>query len=406
MLHFGLVITRFLQAAALVAVAALANGQTSPNVPDKKVSSQPAYGQHDFVGCKPVSERTTEMGCWIASTDALGQLPQLPMFWHLDHYPTRAAAEAAKGSRGTVAQMLGKFWLLTIAEEGWRPIGGEHVADIGPLPIDAKLNYTAQYMEAIMPPGLETVTHRHPGPEAWYTENGETCLETPEGKQVGRKGFQVVVPGGQPMKLTVTGTEERRSVVLVLHDSSQAWTEPAHNWTPKGLCNSNVRAKPLLLEKNEGELRTRRIPTDNRAVTIRQFMLKVSPKNNGSQRLVLGTEELAPGATIPKHRHLGQDEILLIQSGTAHVWLGDQERDVHTGGLAFIPSNTWISLKNTGPEPISLTFVFSAPGFEDTMRCNSVPAEEAPTRITPEQHKECAHEGHVEYEATQEEPKK
>jgi quercetin dioxygenase-like cupin family protein len=125
-------------------------------------------------------------------------------------------------------------------------------------------------------------------------------------------------------------------------------------------------------------------------------MLKVSPKNNGSQHLVAGTELLAPGAALPKHRHLLQDEILLIQSGTAHVWLGDEERDLHAGGLVFIPANTWISGKNIGTEPIALTFVFSAPGFEDTMRCNSVPAGETPTRITPEQQTECAHLGHAE----------
>src|SRR5206468_7002348 len=67
---------------------------------------------------------------------------------------------------------------------------------------------------------------------------------------------------------------------------------------------AEISAKPLLLEKNEGELRTRRARTDNRAVAAPQFMLKVSPKNNGSQHLVLGTEELAPGASIQKHRHL------------------------------------------------------------------------------------------------------
>jgi quercetin dioxygenase-like cupin family protein len=124
-------------------------------------------------------------------------------------------------------------------------------------------------------------------------------------------------------------------------------------------------------------------------------MPKISTKNNGSQHLVLGTEGLPPGATIPKHRHLDQDEILLIQIGTTHVWLGSYERDVHAGGLAFIPGNTWISLKNTGTEPISLTFIFSAPGFEDTMRCNSVSADEAPTRITSPQHRDCEHEGHA-----------
>jgi len=85
----------------------------------------------------------------------------------------------------------------------------------------------------------------------------------------------------------------------------------------------------------------RRIHTDNSAVASSQFMLKVSPKNNGSQQLVAGTEELAPGAAIRKHKHLTQDEILLMQGGVAHVWLGDQERDLHTGGLVFIPANTW-----------------------------------------------------------------
>jgi quercetin dioxygenase-like cupin family protein len=135
-------------------------------------------------------------------------------------------------------------------------------------------------------------------------------------------------------------------------------------------------------------------------------MLKVSPKNNASQHLVAGTEDLAPGAAITKHRHLVQDEIVLIHSGKAHVWLGDQERDLHAGGLVFIPANTWISLKNTGAEPVSLTFIFSAPGFEDTMRCNSVAASETPTPITPEQQEKCAHLGHSERAGKPEQPKK
>lgn len=165
-------------------------------------------------------------------------------------------------------------------------------------------------------------------------------------------------------------------------------------------------AKPLMLEKNDGELRIRRPRTDNRPVAAAQFMLKVSPKNNGSQHLVVGTEEIAPGAGITKHRHLGQDEVLLIQSGMGHVWLGDQEGDVHAGGLVFIPTHTWISLKNTGMEPLSLTFIFSAPGFEDMMRCNSVAAGEKLTPITPEQRLACVHQGHAEYEDVQEKPEK
>src|ERR1700686_5284072 len=97
-----------------------------------------------------------------------------------------------------------------------------------------------------------------------------------------------------------------------------------------GICGSVAQAnpsntvpesngKPLLLEKNEGELRTRRIHADQSAPASSQFMLKVSPKNNGSQHLVAGTEEVVPGATLPKHRHLIQDEVVLLHSGTAHV---------------------------------------------------------------------------------------
>lgn len=65
-------------------------------------------------------------------------------------YPSRGAAEAAKGARGTVVESLGKIWLFTIAEGGWRPSTGERVAEIGPLPLKPEAKYTAQYMEAIL----------------------------------------------------------------------------------------------------------------------------------------------------------------------------------------------------------------------------------------------------------------
>jgi len=197
---------------------------------------EPAFAQKGFGGCLPVSERTSEIGCWILASEPVGQLPPHAMFWHLDKFSTVDLAEKAKGTRGVVVQALGRIWLLTIAEAGWRPKGGERVAQIGPLSVDPGAKYKAQYMEAIMNPGMQTRVHRHPGPEAWYTEGGETCLETPERKQIGQKGVDVVVPEGQPMSLSVSGTEQRRSLVLVLHDSSQPWMIMASDWTPKGLC--------------------------------------------------------------------------------------------------------------------------------------------------------------------------
>ena len=155
--------------------------------------------------------------------------------------------------------------------------------------------------------------------------------------------------------------------------------------------SSQIAVKPLLLEKNEGERRIWREPPPG------DFMLKVSPKNNGSQRLVFGTEDMSPGDEFPTHKHLGQDEILYIEKGTVHVHLGDQERDLHAGGTVFIPANTWVSVKNAGTETVSVVFAFSAPGFEDYMRCDSVPPNEKVTPLSPEEMKRCEREGHVIY---------
>ncbi len=197
------------------------------------VASQQAFAQI----CRPVAERTGEVGCWIIANTELGELPPGPIFWHLDSYSTRTEAERAKGPRGTVVESLGRVWLLTVDGARGHQSGSARVAEIGPLPMSAAAKYSAQYMEAVFTPGMTAPAHRHSGPEAWYTLAGETCLETPEGTMVGRAGgSHVMVPGGPPMHLTATGTETRRALVLILHDSTQPPTTPAPDWTPKGLC--------------------------------------------------------------------------------------------------------------------------------------------------------------------------
>jgi hypothetical protein len=193
----------------------------------------PAFG-----ACKPVSERNSELGCWILVDQPIGRIEQTQTFWHLDAYATRPEAEKAKGPRGTVVESLGKVWLLTIEKAGWRPaLKGERVAEIGPLPVIAGESYSAVFMEAILNPRMTSAMHTHSGPEAWYTQAGETCLETPNGKLVGSAGSApVIVPGGPPMLLTATGTAQRRALTLILHESSKAPTTVIHDWTPKGLC--------------------------------------------------------------------------------------------------------------------------------------------------------------------------
>jgi len=184
------------------------------------------------------------------------------------------------------------------------------------------------------------------------------------------------------MKLNVSTT----AVLLITVCICQAQSAPTDSSSFSG-----AGPKPLLLEKNEGELRIWR------QFAPETFMIKVSPKNNASQHLVLAIEDLGPGDTIPTHKHLGQDEIVLIQTGTVHVRLGHQERNLHAGGLVFIPAYTWVNMKVIGSEPVSLVAIFSAPGFENHLRCASVPANEKPTPMTLADWKQCDHEGHVVY---------
>ena len=190
------------------------------------------------MNCKPVSQRTQEVGCWILADDPVGQLMSSSMFWHLDVYPTRAAAEADRGPRATIVESLGKVWLMTIEDEKWRPLHGSRIAEIGPLAVLAGEKYSAQYMEAIFTPGMTAPAHVHSGPEAWYTLAGETCLETSDGRvQIGRPGGPpVIVPMGLSMHLTATSAQQRRALVIILHQSSMPPTTPVHDWTPKGLC--------------------------------------------------------------------------------------------------------------------------------------------------------------------------
>jgi hypothetical protein len=204
------------------------------------VNGQQGGQMPSFGACKPLSERTTELGCWILVDQPIGRIEQAQTYWHLDAYATRADADRAKGARGTVVESLGQVWLMTIEKEEWRPtIKGERVAEIGPLPVTAGENYSALLMETIMTPGMTSAIHTHSGPEAWYTQTGETCLETPEGKLVGRPGGPpVIVPGGPPMHLTTTGTGQRRGLTLILHETAKPPTTVVTNWTPKGLCKN------------------------------------------------------------------------------------------------------------------------------------------------------------------------
>ena len=184
----------------------------------------------------PVTERTSDAGCYVDANESLGELPTQPVYWHIYNFPTRVAAEAVKPLHGTVIESFGRVWLYAIAIADWHPTSGQRVAVIGPLGIVAGKHYTARYMEAAFTPGMRARAHEHSGPEAFYVVSGTQCLETPDGIVLSHAGQSAVAPQGAFMTVKGVGQEVRRALVVVLHDSEQPWQTLTNQWTPKGLC--------------------------------------------------------------------------------------------------------------------------------------------------------------------------
>lgn len=126
------------------------------------------------------------------------------------------------------------------------------------------------------------------------------------------------------------------------------------------------RSDGLILQDGEGERRVRR------NVGKGPFIIKVDRQNGGSPDLVMGYEDIAPGAEIQLHRHLVADEILFVHRGSGTASLNGRKAHVSAGATIYVPRNVTIGLVNDGTEPLGITFTFSKPGFEELMRDNSV----------------------------------
>ena len=182
---------------------------------------------------------------------------------------------------------------------------------------------------------------------------------------------------------------------LALAQSGSA-ASPAANKAP-------AAAKPaegLILHVDEGERRVRRPKAAGLSGLPDPFIIKVDRQNGGSQDLVMGYEELAPGQSIRPHRHLTSDEIIFIHKGSGLVSLGDREAQVRAGGTVYIPNGTHIALRNTGSVPLAIAFIFSKPGFEEILRGNSVLEGQPATVLTAEERarNEAKHKWHTVYD--------
>jgi quercetin dioxygenase-like cupin family protein len=149
------------------------------------------------------------------------------------------------------------------------------------------------------------------------------------------------------------------------------------------------KPRPTVIGPEEGE---RRFLRGGKA----PLLLKVDPVTTGSNRMVLGSSDLPPGDAIGVHRHLQEDEIILITRGTARVQLGKETYTGGAGTTVFIPQGTCIAVSNVGSDTMSNLFIFSSPGFEQVMRELSSPAGAPPKTVSPAQRAAAFHRGHAE----------
>jgi quercetin dioxygenase-like cupin family protein len=189
------------------------------------------------VACAPVPAGTKrpEFGCFLVASSKGLQFSQPTVYWHLRAFSNRAAAEAAKSPSGLVVEEEGKVWLSEFGPKEFVPRGGEPVAVVGPLELLPAKTYDADIAYAVLRPGDHSRVHTHPGPEAWYVIAGEQCLETQEGTIKASVGQTMFVKHSIPMELNITGTEVRRSLTLVIHDSTKGWGANS-DWKPTGAC--------------------------------------------------------------------------------------------------------------------------------------------------------------------------
>jgi quercetin dioxygenase-like cupin family protein len=139
--------------------------------------------------------------------------------------------------------------------------------------------------------------------------------------------------------------------------------------------------RPLILQEGDGEHLVRRTgPTAGWPFTI-----KLDGQNGNTQDFFVFTDTIAPGQTIPFHKHDNAEEILFVEEGGATVIVGDQRAVAGPRSIVFIPRDTWISATNTGKQDIHLLALFSRHGYEQYMRALGVKQGEPMNPLSPDE---------------------
>ncbi|HTE46052.1 MAG TPA: cupin domain-containing protein [Gemmatimonadaceae bacterium] len=185
------------------------------------LESKAAFAQFEPSCVENSPERRGEIGCSIVEIKPVLATLKAPLFWHIDRFASSEKAKAAVGPTSVALDAHGASWLLSIESLTNDHHGGEHVAqvDLPALPPAAK--YSMLVISAYIPAGMTSRFHLHSGVEAFYTVDGEQCLETPTVAYKMPTGGSFAIAAGVPMRLVATGSTPRRALAIIVYDAAQ-----------------------------------------------------------------------------------------------------------------------------------------------------------------------------------------
>jgi hypothetical protein len=192
------------------------------------LAADPAPGKARYV-VKPVAEMKIK------------QLPNGPLYWRLENFPSAEAAKAAagayrwnpdtvsyEGSPSLVAEVAGKVWLFTLGTQGGSTPGAGKVAEIGPIPSITAPEYLLRVNHGFGPPGAMTPVHTHPGSEAFYVVAGRLGQRTPHGVSHVETGQTTNGhPADTPMEVFNSGTTDLTALIMFVVDATKPFSVPA-----------------------------------------------------------------------------------------------------------------------------------------------------------------------------------
>jgi len=166
-------------------------------------------------------ERRGEIGCsYIVDRPLTGPLKE-PLVWHIDRFAVGKQAQEAAGPNSVAFEAHGSWWLMAIESSATNHHGGQHVAAVTLPRLPKTSKYSMLIISAYIRGGQTSRVHHHSGVEAFYTVEGEQCLETTTGTHRIPKGGSFAVPAGVTMRMAGPGTKTRRGFAVLVYDASQ-----------------------------------------------------------------------------------------------------------------------------------------------------------------------------------------